>query len=106
MRKSGWFTAKIGSRLRIAGVAEFAGWNYKINRRIMDDMITVAKTRFPQAGDYSQITEWTGLRPMTPSTVPIIGRSEKYANLYFNTGHGMLGWTLACGSANKLASLL
>ena len=98
--------SKIGDRLRIAGVAEFAGWNYKINRKIIDDMIEVAKTRFPRAGDYSEITEWTGLRPMTPSTVPITSKSDKYENLYFNTGHGMLGWTLACGSAEKLAGII
>lgn len=98
--------SKIGDRLRIAGVAEFAGWDYKINRGIMDNMIEVAKTRFPRAGDYSEITEWTGLRPMTPSTVPIIGQNNKYSNLYFNTGHGMLGWTLACGSAEKLAETI
>lgn len=95
--------SKIGDRLRIAGVAEFAGWDYKINRKIMDGMIDIARERFPRAGDYSQITEWTALRPMTPSTVPIIGRAKKFDNLYLNTGHGMLGWTLACGSAVKLA---
>lgn len=98
--------SKIGDRLRIAGVAEFAGWDYTVNRRIMDGMIAAAKSRFPRAGDYSQIEEWTGLRPMTPSTVPIIGQSDKFRNLYFNTGHGMLGWTLACGSAERLAALI
>ena len=95
--------SKIGDRLRVAGVAEFAGYNKDINRKIVDSVIDAAKTCFPNAADYSEITEWTGLRPMTPSTVPITGKSKKFDNLYFNTGHGMLGWTLALGSAKKIA---
>lgn len=98
--------SRIGDRLRIAGVAEFCGNDLSINRKIVDGIIASAKSCFPNAGDYSDITEWAGLRPMTPSTVPIIEKSDKYDNLLFNTGHGMLGWTLAMGSAEKLAGLL
>ena len=96
----------IGDRLRVAGVAEFGGFNKKINRKIVDGIIDAAKASFPDAADYSVITEWAGLRPMTASTVPIIARENKFGNLYYNTGHGMLGWTLACGSAQKLANLI
>jgi D-amino-acid dehydrogenase len=60
---------------------------------------------FPGAGDTSQAQFWTGLRPATPSNVPIIGRS-KIANLYLNTGHGTLGWTHACGSGKSIARIV
>jgi D-amino-acid dehydrogenase len=98
--------SKIGDRLRIAGIAEFAGYNKTISAKVVSKMTKNAQNCFPNSADYSEVTAWTGLRPMTPSTVPIIGKSKKYQNLYFNTGHGMLGWTLATGSAEKLATLI
>jgi D-amino-acid dehydrogenase len=60
---------------------------------------------FPEAGDYAQAQRWAGLRPATPGNVPVIGRS-RFPNLFLNTGHGTLGWTLACGSAAALARLV
>ena len=60
---------------------------------------------FPEAGDYAHPTYWTGLRPSTPSNVPIIGRS-RYRNLYLNTGHGTLGWTMGAGSGRALADII
>jgi D-amino-acid dehydrogenase len=60
---------------------------------------------FPGAGDASQASYWTGLRPATPSNVPIIGKS-KLPNLFFNTGHGTLGWTHACGSGKSIARIV
>ncbi len=98
--------SKIGDRLRVAGVAEFAGHNMLINRKVIDGIVAAAEESFPKAADYSVPQEWAGLRPMTPSTVPVIGKSGKFSNLYLNTGHGMLGWTLACGSAAKLADVI
>ena len=98
--------SKIGDRLRVAGVAEFAGNDLAIDEKIVGGMIDAAKITFPEAADYGNITKWAGLRPMTPSTVPVIGPSKKISNLYFNTGHGMLGWTLALGSAKKLAEII
>lgn len=95
----------IGDRLRVAGIAEFSGFNREIRRPIMDKLIHDASTSMPAAGDFTQIEEWTGLRPMTPSTVPIIGRSKRIANLSYNIGQGMLGWTLACGSAKRLSMI-
>ncbi len=60
---------------------------------------------FPQAGDVRKASFWTGLRPMTPDGPPIIGKS-KIANLWFNTGHGTLGWTMAAGSGQLLSDLI
>lgn len=60
---------------------------------------------FPGAGDASQASFWSGLRPATPSNVPIIGKC-KYPNLYLNTGHGTLGWTHACGSGKSIARII
>lgn len=96
----------IGDRLRIAGVAEFAGYDLTVDEKIVGGMLETAKECFPKSGDYSSFKTWAGLRPMTPSSVPVIGKSEKLSNLYFNTGHGMLGWTLALGSAEKLAKMI
>jgi D-amino-acid dehydrogenase len=63
------------------------------------------QTHFPEAGDYAGASRWAGLRPTTPSNVPYIGPT-RLDHLYVNTGHGTLGWTLACGSARGLADLL
>jgi D-amino-acid dehydrogenase len=60
---------------------------------------------FPDACDYDRASYWAGLRPLTPSNVPYIGRT-RYANLYLNTGHGTLGWTMGCGSGRALADIL
>jgi D-amino-acid dehydrogenase len=60
---------------------------------------------FPNAGDASKASFWCGLRPMTPDGTPVLGRS-KYNNLFLNTGHGTLGWTMAAGSGKVLADLV
>ena len=60
---------------------------------------------FPNSGDRSNITFWSGLRPVTPDSAPIISRT-KYANLFLNTGHGTLGWTMSCGSGKAIADLI
>ena len=65
----------------------------------------VAQDLFPQAGDITKAEFWTGLRPMTPDGTPIIGKT-KISNLYTNTGHGTLGWTMACGSGKLLADII
>jgi D-amino-acid dehydrogenase len=63
------------------------------------------KKLFPQGVDYGHIKKWAGLRPMTPSSVPMVGRT-KFSNLYLNSGHGTLGWTLACGSGAAIADIV
>lgn len=95
----------LGDRLRIAGIAELAGYDHSINKDRIESMVRAARESMPEAGDYSAVEEWTALRPATPGSVPIIGKT-KYRNLYLNTGHGMLGWTLACGSAAQLAEMV
>ena len=94
-----------GDRLRIAGTAELNGYDRDLNRVRCEAIVKRTEALFPGAGDTEQAQFWTGLRPATPSNVPIIGRS-KIANLYLNTGHGTLGWTHACGSGKSIARIV
>jgi D-amino-acid dehydrogenase len=94
-----------GDRLRIAGTAEFNGYDRDLNRVRCEAIVRRVEQLFPGAGDTTQASYWTGLRPATPSNVPIIGKS-KFPNLYFNTGHGTLGWTHACGSGKSIARIV
>jgi D-amino-acid dehydrogenase len=97
--------SRLGNRLRVAGTAELSGYSTDINPVRCDAIVRRAREIFPGAGDYAKATFWTGLRPSTPSNVPIVMRS-RYPNLYVNTGHGTLGWTLACGSGALLADII
>ena len=92
-------------RLRIAGTAEFNGYDRDLNRVRCEAIVRRVEQLFPGAGDGTQASFWTGLRPATPSNVPIIGQS-KLPNLYLNTGHGTLGWTHACGSGKSIARIV
>ncbi len=94
-----------GDRLRIAGTAELNGYDRDLNRVRCEAIVRRVEQLFPGAGDTTQASYWTGLRPATPSNVPIIGQS-KIANLYMNTGHGTLGWTHACGSGKSIARIV
>jgi D-amino-acid dehydrogenase len=98
--------SRLGDRLRIAGMAELAGFDRSINTARCHAILRQARQLFPEAiPEHVKAECWAGLRPATPSNVPIIGRS-RYSNLYFNTGHGTLGWTLSCGSASALADIV
>jgi D-amino-acid dehydrogenase len=97
--------SRLGDRLRIAGTAELNGYDRDLNRVRCEAIVRRAEELFPGAGDAEQASFWTGLRPATPSNVPIIGRS-KIPNLYMNTGHGTLGWTHACGSGKSIALIV
>jgi D-amino-acid dehydrogenase len=97
--------SRLGDRLRIAGTAEFNGYDTEINEARCEAIVRRTIELFPGAGQRNSARYWTGLRPATPSNVPLIGRT-RYANLYLNTGHGTLGWTHACGSACVLSDLL
>ncbi|WP_425258711.1 D-amino acid dehydrogenase [Rubrivivax sp. RP6-9] len=92
-------------RLRIAGTAEFNGYDRDLNRVRCEAIVRRVEQLFPGAGDASQAQFWTGLRPATPSNVPLIGRS-RLPNLFLNTGHGTLGWTHACGSGKSIAHIV
>ncbi len=94
-----------GDRLRIAGTAELNGYDRDLNRVRCEAIVRRVEELFPGAGDAEQAQFWTGLRPATPSNVPIIGRS-KLPNLFLNTGHGTLGWTHSCGSGKSIARIV
>ena len=97
--------SRLGDRLRIAGTAELNGYDRDLNRVRCEAIVRRVEQLFPGAGDSTQAQFWTGLRPATPSNVPIIGRS-RLANLFLNTGHGTLGWTHACGSGKSIARII
>lgn len=97
--------SRLGDRLRIAGTAELNGYDRDLNRVRCEAIVRRVEELFPGAGDTSQAQFWTGLRPATPSNVPIIGRS-RLPNLYLNTGHGTLGWTHSCGSGKSIARIV
>ena len=95
----------IGDRLRIAGTAELNGFDTTLNPVRCAALTNRAKHHFPDLCDWQAVQYWTGLRPATPSNLPIIGQS-KLKNLYLNTGHGTLGWTEGPGSARALADII
>ena len=96
---------RLGQRFRVAGTAEFNGYDTRINVVRCNAIAARTFTLFPRIAARDSLNCWAGLRPATPGNVPLIGRS-RYRNLYLNTGHGTLGWTLACGSGKLLADLL
>ena len=93
---------RLGDRIRVAGQAEIIGYNAKLGKGATDTVRYVVNDLFPLGGDLDRAEGWTGLRPMTPDGTPVIGPT-RYANLFLNTGHGTLGWTMACGSGRAVA---
>ncbi|MBR0900891.1 D-amino acid dehydrogenase [Bradyrhizobium tropiciagri] len=96
---------RLGDRIRVGGTAEISGYSTKLydaRRATLDHSLT---DLFPRGGDLPKATFWCGLRPMTPDGPPVIG-ATRYANLHLNTGHGTLGWTMACGSGRVLADTI
>ncbi|WP_312943619.1 D-amino acid dehydrogenase [Stutzerimonas kunmingensis] len=96
---------RFDQRIRVGGMAEIAGHDLSLNPRRRETLEMVVGDLYPQGGDPSEAVFWTGLRPATPDGTPIIGATP-YRNLFLNTGHGTLGWTMACGSGRVLADLL
>ena len=97
---------RLGDRMRIAGMVELAGFDLDIDADKISLLIDKARERFPDAGDYDNVLHrWSGLRPATPGSAPLLGETP-IPNLYLNTGHGMLGWTLSCGSADLVAQII
>lgn len=92
---------RLGDRIRVGGMAELAGFDLGLNPRRRATLEKVTRELFP-GGDLPRAEFWTGLRPMTPDGTPLVGATP-IANLSLNTGHGTLGWTMACGSAQVLA---
>lgn len=97
--------SRLGDQLRVAGTAEFAGYNHAINPKRITPIVRAASTLFPGADWTQTIQEWACLRPSTPDGPPILGRT-RYNNLFLNTGHGTLGWTQAAASATIVADLM
>jgi D-amino-acid dehydrogenase len=97
--------SRLGQRLRIAGTAEFNGYNTELNDVRCQALMQRTRQLFPELNAAGEAEFWCGLRPSTPSNVPYIGRT-RLANLYLNTGHGTLGWTMACGSAAALSDII
>ncbi|MBK9116956.1 MAG: D-amino acid dehydrogenase [Betaproteobacteria bacterium] len=96
---------RLGNRLRVAGTAELSGYGRDLNLVRCEALVRRTFDLFPDAGDRETPQFWTGLRPATPSNVPLVGRT-RYPNLFLDTGHGTLGWTMACGSGRCLADLV
>src|SRR5450830_936614 len=96
---------RFDDRIRAGGMAEIAGYNLRLNPRRRETLEMVVNDLFPGGGNTADATFWTGLRPMTPDGTPIVGRTP-LRNLFLNTGHGTLGWTMSCGSAQLLADLM
>jgi D-amino-acid dehydrogenase len=96
---------RLGNRVRVGGTAELAGYDLKLRQPRRDTLDHVVTDLFPDAGNLAQATFWTGLRPMTPDGPPVIGKTA-ISNLYLNTGHGTLGWTMAAGSGRVLADII
>ncbi|MGR3889596.1 D-amino acid dehydrogenase [Pseudomonas sp. 1152_12] len=97
--------ARIGEQLRVAAMVDIVGFDASLEPKRLALIKRQALETFPLAGDYDQAVEWAGMRPATPTGVPLIGASV-YRNLWLNLGHGALGFTLACGSGQLLAELI
>ena len=96
---------RLGGRIRVGGTAELAGFSSVLRQPRRETLERSISDLFPAGGDLGRATFWTGLRPMTPDGTPIVG-GTRIGNLYTNTGHGTLGWTMACGSGRLLADLV
>lgn len=96
---------RLGDRIRVAGQAEIAGYSGRLGPHATDTVRYVVNDLFPGGGDLSKAEGWTGLRPMTPDGTPVLGATY-LKNLYLNTGHGTLGWTMSAGSGKAVADLV
>jgi len=97
--------ARLDRQLRVAAMVDIVGFDESVDARRLASMRRLARDTLPDAADYGQAVEWAGMRPATPTGVPIIGATA-YRNLWLNVGHGALGFTLACGSAQRLARMM
>ncbi len=98
-------TTRLGRKLRVAGTAELSGYGTELNPVRCEALVRRTFELFPDAGERASAQYWAGLRPATPSNVPLLGRTRD-RTLYLDTGHGTLGWTMACGSGRALADLI
>ena len=99
----GW--SRLGDRLRLTSTAEFTGYDWGWTPRDFNNILRLARDLFPDAADYDRGEYRACLRPMTPDGPPILGLG-RHRNLFFNAGHGHMGWTMACGTARIVADLM
>ena len=97
--------APMGDHFRVSSVSEFSGFDVGHTPEDFEHIFKCAKKLFPNAGNYDKAKCWSGLRPMTPEGTPILGTGP-HSNLYYNTGHGHLGWTMSSGTARITADLI
>ncbi|MDP6886730.1 MAG: FAD-dependent oxidoreductase [SAR324 cluster bacterium] len=95
----------MGDHFRVSSVSEFCGYDLGHSPEDFEHILKTAKRLFPNAGNYNKVEFWSGLRPMTPEGTPILG-TGCHSNLFYNTGHGHLGWTMSCGTARITADLI
>ncbi len=96
---------RLGDRIRVGGMAELSGFSRDLPQARRNTLNHSVGSLFPGAGDLDGASFWTGLRPMTPDGTPVIGGTH-IPNLYINSGHGTLGWTMACGSGRVIADII
>jgi D-amino-acid dehydrogenase len=96
---------RFDERIRVGGMAEVSGYDLSLPQRRRDTLEMVVRSLYPDGGDLANASFWSGLRPSTPDGPPVVGTTT-YRNLLLNTGHGTLGWTMACGSGRYLADLV
>lgn len=97
--------SRLGDRLRVTATAEFAGFDKSVSAKDTAHMVRTIRRLFPNGAAYDKASAWAGLRPMTPKGTPILGPSPK-RNLYLNSGHGHIGWTMSMGSAKVVADVV
>jgi D-amino-acid dehydrogenase len=97
--------SRFGDRVRVTATAEFAGYDTSHKPADFAFMRGVTQQLYPEGGDYDRAEMWAGLRPMTPTNLPFFGR-RRFRNLFLNTGHGHIGWTMSHGSARIVADLI
>ena len=96
---------RFDQRIRVGGMAEIMGFDLSLPPRRRKTLEKVVNDLYPQGGDLARAEFWAGLRPATPDGTPVVG-ATRYGNLFLNTGHGTLGWTMACGSGRYLADVM
>ena len=97
--------SRFGDRVRVTATAEFAGYDTSHKPADFAFMTSVVQELYPDGADYHRAEMWAGLRPMTPDNLPVLGR-RRHRNLWFNTGHGHIGWTMSHGTARITADLI
>jgi D-amino-acid dehydrogenase len=95
---------RLGERIRVGGMAEISGYTNDLAQARRSTLEHSVSDLFP-GGDLQKASFWSGLRPMTPDGTPVIG-ATRISNLFLNTGHGTLGWTMSCGSARLLSDII